>query len=136
MWKNSFKYCDCQIFSPKINQYCIWDLLNCLLLQFKQIDTFLFILLLINKYISETPVWNANQYAMVYFARKSSGMNIFLKDRHIWLSIVVLQSSAPNFISNFNLGLGLVLVSVNPATHPLNHQPTGKVPFNSLELQT
>ena len=30
----------------------------------------------------------------------------------------LLQSSAPNFKSNFNLGLGLVLFLLNPATQP------------------
>ena len=36
----------------------------------------------------------------------------------------LLQSSAPNFKSNFNLGLGLVLFLLNPATHPPNPHPT------------
>ena len=49
----------------------------------------------------------------------------------------LLQSSAPNFKSNFNLGLGLVLFLLNPATHPPNHQSTGRLttlPFRSTSF--
>ena len=68
---------------------------------------------------------------------------ILVKQYTILLTVDIAKLS-PNFNSSFHLGLGLVLVSLNPATphptppptQPPNHQPTGKVPFNSLELQT
>ena len=57
---------------------------------------------------------------------------ILVKQYTILLTVVIAKLS-PNFNSSFNLGLGLVLVSLNPATQPPTHPTYQKSSFQALD---